>query len=150
MSSSLGVGSTLLPDSVAAAGGPQWRATPSVWSPYAGVLEPGWECSPSAARAVRGQGASVGPALWWGDRSRAGPSRREKAFSLEEPTRVFSHNLLSLPQPLTSFRPIHSLFLGLLTGRLIHSLKCALFVILCELTFFYKTASSPSNHSLAN
>lgn len=63
MSGTLGVGSTLLLDSVAAAGGPQWRATPSVWPPYAGVLEPGWECSPSVARAVRGQGASAGPAL---------------------------------------------------------------------------------------
>lgn len=51
------------------------------------------------SKGSQGAGGLGGPRIVMGDRSRAGPSRREEAFSIEEPTGELSHNLLSLPHP---------------------------------------------------
>lgn len=57
-------------------------------------------------------------------RSRAGPSRREEAFSIEKPTGVLfsqpAFSPLTLARPLPLFNPVLSFFLLLLAGRLIH------------------------------
>lgn len=102
------------------------------------------------SKSSQGAGASAGLALWRGTGAELGPAGESRLFSLEEPTGAFSHNLLSLLQPLTSFTPS---FLGCLLAD--WYIRWNVLFLSFPVNWLYETASSPryspiSNHSLAN